>query len=73
MTICNLFRYLGALKAYLITEDADGASRGDLVRGEPRCGELRRDAQDEDLRYGHHGLAGEEQPPLRGRRRQHLC
>ena len=61
-----------AFKAYLIAEDADGAGWGHLVRGEPGGCELRRDAQNEDLRDGHHGLAGEEQPPLRGWCCQHL-
>ena len=44
---------------YLVAEDPDGAGAGDLVAGEPGGGQLRRDAQDEDLADGHHRLARE--------------
>ena len=57
---------------YLISKDPNGACRRDLVCREPRGCQLRRDAQDEDLRDGDHRLPGEQQEVLLATRRGHF-
>lgn len=51
-----------ARTTYLISENANAACRGDLIRAEPHCRYLCREGQDENLRGSYNRLSDESHP-----------